>query len=81
MPRTKLDQRNQRHIRLTALITGHIKAQHRTLNDLRRITGIKDSRTINKYMEHPEKAPLELLLKIGRGMNIPIEDVRRSIDY
>ena len=80
MPRTKLDTRNDAHRNLRILINGSADADGRTQDDICRILGMcKASAT--KYMRNPEKLPLDELMKLGRALCVPIEEMRAAIRY
>ena len=80
MPRVKLDPRMDSHRNLRVLINGSADADGRTQDDICRILGVcKASAT--KYMRNPEKLPLDELMKLGRSLCIPIDDLRSAIRY
>jgi hypothetical protein len=81
MPRTKLDAYNQRHGKLAVLIAGNISVQKRSIDEISRILRVKDPRTARKCIENPESIPLNTLLKLCRGLHVPIDEVRSAISY
>lgn len=79
MPKTVFDKK-PRFGRLLDLINGRAKTDSVTRIDLSNMIG-RTEPTIIARMKHPENFTLGELTRIGRGLNIPIEDLRAAIHY
>lgn len=80
MPRTKLDQRNQRFDKLIVLIWGTLSAREIKVNDFADAVGIAKT-TLYSRKRRPEDFSVRELSRIGRYLNIPIEELRQCIMY
>jgi len=80
MPRTKLDQRNQRFEKLIVLIWGTTEARDISMDTLSCGTGMTAS-TLYRRKKSPENFTIKELSRIGRYLNIPIEELRQCIIY
>lgn len=80
MPRTRLDQRNQRFSKIVVLIWGTISAREIEMDDFSDAVNISTT-TLWRRKNHPEDFTVKELSRIGRHLNIPIEELRQCIIY
>jgi len=79
MPRTIFDKHGKCDKFLT-LIRGTAITHNKTYADIGVIMGCH-SNTVVHRMNKPENFTIGEMLKIGRALNIPIEELRQSITY
>lgn len=79
MPRTKLDK-SRKHEKLLVLIKGTAATQGKQASDLANMMGCSIS-TVFGRMREPGNFTLAELEGLGRGMHIPIEELRQSITW
>jgi hypothetical protein len=79
MPRTLFDKR-PRYSKLLDLINGRAKTDGITRVMLAEMIGHTEPTMIAR-MQHPENFTLDELARIGRGLHIPIEELRQAIQY
>lgn len=80
MPRVSLDPKNGKFRKLNVLIKGTAATDNKNFELIGRALGVS-GRTACRYLESPEKLSLEMLLKLGRYLYIPIEELRECIRY
>lgn len=80
MPRTVFDQQKRKYDRLLTLLRGAATVNDKNFTDLGNMVGCC-SKTITERFKRPEEFTIGELTRIGRGLNIPIEDIRQSIQY
>ncbi|NLH02502.1 MAG: hypothetical protein GX488_11640 [Clostridiales bacterium] len=80
MPRTVFDAQKHKYDKLLALILGTATVAEKTYEDIGGMIGCTKN-TITARFKHPENLTLGELTRIGRGLNIPIDDLRQSIQY
>lgn len=78
MPRTLSS--NEKYRTLGILLNGAAKSEKKDLDEVARIIGLS-RRSAYKYLKFPEKLSTEKLLKLGRNLNIPIDELRESLRY
>ncbi len=79
MPKTVFDKK-PRCEKLHALLIGTARAKGKLNPELARMAGLGES-TIYTRFKHPENFTIDEILRIGRGLNIPIEELRQAIIY
>ena len=79
MPRTVFDRKNP-YDKLVSLVRGTAITADKSYADLGRMAGCSNQ-TIAHRLHDPSKMTLGELTSIGRGLNIPIEDLRAAIQY
>jgi len=79
MPRTKLDKPDSSK-KLVALIAGAAKAEQKTCIDMADILGCSPN-TISNRLREPDNFTYGELKKLGRGLHIPLKELRQSITY
>ena len=75
MPRTKLDKAPDK---LYILLNG--AAAEKTRYEIGEIIG-RCPATVKSKMRNPKSFTLEEILKLGRSLHIPIEELRQAITY
>jgi hypothetical protein len=80
MPRVNLGSANK-HDRLLMFIKGAADVNGKTHDDLGRMMGGVTAKTVRSRLKSPGSFTLDELEKIGRGLNIPIDDLRACIRY
>ena len=80
MPRTVFDQQRHKYDKLMALILGRAEVSGKNYTDIGNMVN-KSSKTITDRFKHPDSLTLGELERIGRGLNIPIEELRQCITY
>lgn len=80
MPRVSLDPKNDKYRKLTVLVNGAVTADGKNPEAVGLVIGVNRN-TARKYLASPEKLSLENLLKLGRNLAIPIEELRECIRY
>lgn len=79
MPRTKLD-RKPRHYELQVLLRGTVDTNERSRPELAKMMGCSNSTVTNKF-KNPGSMTLDQLTALGRGLHIPIDELRAAIRY
>ena len=79
MPHTVFDQKKKFN-KLMSLLRGTADVNGKNFTDLGNMVGVT-SKTITERFKHPENITLDELTRIGRGLNIPIEELRQCIMY
>ena len=79
MPRTIFD-RHSPYDKLLALLRGTAITKDKTFTDLGGMAKCS-KQTVMRRMQDPGSWTLDELRAMGRGLNIPIEDLRQSIQY
>jgi len=80
VPRTILDKRRLPHEKLVKLIWGELGPRGYTPVELAEIMGVTPN-TARKRMREPGDFTLDELLKICRGLDIPLDALRAAITY
>ena len=78
MPRVNLMYDRYRKLKL--ILNGYFSVENKTHGQLRRLLDV-GARTIYRYLNSPAKMQLEKLLKTARNLNIPIGELRQSMQY
>ena len=79
MPRTVFDPK-RKYSKLLTLIVGTAKVQGKLNPEIANMAGIGEATIYARY-RHPENFSLDELAGIGRGLNIPIDELRQCIMY
>ena len=79
MPKTKFDK-PRKYDKLAALFRGTAITNDKTYADIGNMINCHQNTVVARF-KHPEKFTLEEVTRIGRGLNIPIEELRQSIQY
>lgn len=79
MPATKL-QRKPKHFELSVLISGTVKTNETDRASLAKIMGCSEP-TVTRRFKDPGSLTLDELTALGRGLHIPIDDLRAAIRY
>lgn len=79
MPRTKLTS-PPRYAPLRMLLRGYAHEEGRSSEELGHIMNAS-RQTVHRRMAEPGSMTLDELLALGRGLHIPIEDLRAVIRY
>ena len=79
MPRTKIGK-NDKYRKLEILINGAIQTERKSRDDIGLLLDMGETAT-RKYLRDPIKLPTDKLFKLGRYLNIPIDELRQSIPY
>ncbi|MFB0919754.1 MAG: hypothetical protein QMB62_02555 [Oscillospiraceae bacterium] len=79
MPHTIFEKKSP-YAKLTALIIGTANVNGKSKSDMSHIMGVSES-TYYLRTKKPENMTLGELLRTGRGLNIPIEEIRQCIIY
>ena len=80
MPRTVFEQKQRKYDRLLMLLRGAAAVGGKSNDDLGAIIG-RNRDTVTSRFQRPETLTLGELTRLGRALNIPIEDIRQSIQY
>ena len=68
------------HNDLIVVINGYVALREKSLDDLCEIFRASEN-TVRKYLRSPEKMSHEMLMKLGRNLHIPIDEMRDCIRY
>lgn len=79
MPYTKL-QRKPKHYELSRLLNGTVKTSETARASLARMMGCSEP-TVTRRFKDPGTLTLDELTALGRGLHIPIDDLRAAIRY
>lgn len=79
MPKTVFDK-PRKYDKLLSLLRGTALTNCKTYIDLGKMIGCNQNTMVSRF-KHPEKFTLDELTHMGRGLNIPIEELRQSITY
>jgi len=79
MPRTVFDQK-RKYDKLVGVLRGNAITSNKTYADIGKMVG-RSEQTIVARFKSPESFTLDELTRIGRGLNIPIEEFRQCIMY
>jgi len=80
MPKTNLCKREVPHAQLARLIIGFLGLRHNPAADVAAILGCSEN-TARSRLKNPGEMTVSELTSLGRGLHIPIEDLRASIRY
>lgn len=82
MPRVLLDKNSSanKYRKLAVLLNGAAALDSKSPELIGKVIGMSRN-TAHKYLESPEKLPLDKLLRLGKNLNIPIEDLRECMRY
>jgi len=82
MPKTKQQQGKYpaRYLLLMSMLAAAKTANEKDHKDLARIIG-RGTATMTRRLEDPGSLTLDELTALGRGLHIPIEDLRAAIRY
>jgi|GEM_PF-2402274 len=82
MPYTRLQKANERkkHYALGLLIIGTVKVTNRERRELAKMMGCSES-TVWRRLSEPGTLTVDELTALGRGLHIPIEELRAAIRY
>lgn len=80
MPRTKLGAENRKYDKLVALFRGTATTRGKTYRDLGKMAGCSPS-TITVRFQRPETLTIEEVARLGRGLGIPIDELRQCLKY
>ena len=79
MPKT-IFEKPRKYDKLMTLIIGNAAVKGKSRPDIAHIAGIAES-TIYTRFRAPENFTIDEILRLGRGLNIPIEELRQAITY
>lgn len=79
MPRTKMDKK-PKHYELRVLLAGTVKTSGKERADLAKMMGCSNP-TVTRRFKDPGSLTLDELTALGRGLHIPIDDLRAAIRY
>lgn len=79
MPRTK-PLVKPRHQELRVLLSGTVKVSGKERSDLAKMMGCSNP-TVTRRFKDPGSMTLDELTALGRGLHIPIDDLRAAIRY
>lgn len=79
MPATKF-QKKPRHFELRVLISGTVKTNETPRAALARMMGCSEP-TVTRRFKDPGTLTLDELIALGRGLHIPIDELRAAIRY
>ena len=79
MPKTVFEK-PRKYDKLIALFRGTAITKDKTFEDIGAMINCHPN-TVTARFKHPEKFTLDEVTRIGRGLNIPIEELRQSIQY
>ncbi len=79
MPRTKLDKK-PKHYDLQVLLRGTVDTNERTRPELAKMMQCSNP-TVTKKLKDPGLLTLNELTALGRGLHIPIDELRAAIRY
>lgn len=79
MPKTVFDKK-PKYSKLTTLLRGTAITEGKTYEDIAVMLSCNKN-TIAARFKHPENFTIDELTRIGRGLNIPIEELRQAIQY
>lgn len=79
MPRTKMDKK-PKHYELRVLLSGTVTTTERTRPELEKMIG-RSGPTVTKKLKDPGLLTLDELTALGRGLHIPIDELRAAIRY
>lgn len=80
MPRTKLQMRQPPHAQLGRLLAGAAFMRKMTAADLCGSIG-KSENTMRSRMKNPGELTVDELVRLGRKLGIPIDELRAAIRY
>ena len=80
MPKTNLCKREVPHAQLARLIIGFLGLRHNPAADVAAILNCSEN-TARSRLKNPGEMTVSELTSLGRGLHIPIEDLRASIRY
>jgi len=80
MPRILLSQPNEKYRKLFILLNGSVAREKYDMEEVGRAIGTT-GRSVYTYLKKLEEMRLDKLLKLGRHLNIPIEELRECIRY
>lgn len=78
MPRVKMNE--PKRDKLLELIAGVMKGMGKETADVAAMLGVSQPTALNR-LRNPKSMTIEELLKVSRGLNIPLEEVRAAITY
>lgn len=80
MPRTRLSMRQPPHAKLGQLIAGAAYMRKQSTADLGAALG-KSENTVRSRLKNPGELTVDELVRLGRKLGIPIEELRAAIQY
>ena len=80
MPKTKLGSRLPPHAELAQLISGAAFLRRATMDDLGAAIG-RTPKTARSRLRNPGELTVDELVRLGRKLGIPIEQLRDAIRY
>ncbi|MEG1492302.1 MAG: hypothetical protein RR394_08615 [Oscillospiraceae bacterium] len=80
MPRTIFDKKKNKYDRLLRTLLGGMQVSHKTNEEIGCFVGCS-AQTICARFRQPGKITLDELRALGKGLDIPIEEIRQSIEY
>lgn len=80
MPRTTISMRQPPHAQLGQLLSGAAFMRKATMDDMGRAIG-KSGRTMQERMRSPGDLTVDELVRLGRKLAIPIDELRAAIRY
>ena len=82
MPRTRLDKYSvPRTDPVKGLILAAARDQHKSSEELAKMAGVGKTAYHDMLNKHSDNWPLCRILGLGRGLRIPIEELRPAIRY
>jgi len=74
--------RNPSHKKLSRLLYGYRGdgKRKRSMDALANALDVS-TETVRKYLNHPQLAPLEKIIKLADALDVPLEEFRNSIHY
>ncbi len=79
MPRTIFEKKSK-YDKLLVLIRGNIDVSKKSQKEIAAMIDCHENTLLARF-RHPEEFKIDELLRIGRGLNIPIEEIRQCIQY
>ena len=80
MPRTKLQMRQPPHAKLGQLLAGTAYLRRMSTEDIAAAIG-RSENTARSRMKNPGDLTVDELVRLGRKMAIPIDELRDAIRY
>lgn len=76
MPKVELQLDRKRYRPLETLLRGYAATDGNNLKEISQMLGYKDGRVAGRRFSKPETLTLKELARLGRHLNIPIEQLR-----
>jgi len=79
MPKT-IFEKPRKYDKLAALLRGNAFTQGKSYIDIGTMINCHQNTVVARF-KHPENFTLDEVTRLGRGLNIPIEELRQAIQY